>query len=67
MPLDTLTGVNFSGKNVCGNFFFAGTYFCGSLKKLQNLEREKFRATRYLLFILTLFCEQLIAVFVENN
>ena len=36
------SGVNFFGKNVCGNFYmFAGTYFCGSLKKLAKIRTRK--------------------------
>ena len=35
------SGVNFCGKNVCGNFYFPGTYFCGSLEKSQKLEPAK--------------------------
>ena len=43
------SGVNFSGKNVCGNFHLRELIFYGSLEKPQKLEPAKFRATRYVL------------------
>ena len=45
-------GVNFCGKNVCGNFYLRELIFADRWKNRKNYNPQKFRATRYTTFVI---------------
>ena len=45
-------GINFCGKNVCGNFYLRELIFADRWKNRKNYNPQKFRATRYTTFVI---------------